>query len=84
MPIFRLVMVKKQNKIKYDSVFSTELFASKFDPVIDPLGIDSDLIETTVVTFQLVGCFGLNNPLRQYFSLYRAICQREGERNEKS
>ena len=27
----------------------------------------------------LVGCFGLNGPLRQYFSLYRA----EGERGER-
>ena len=31
----------------------------------------------------LAGCFGLNGPLRQYFSLYRAVSQREGERNEK-
>ena len=31
----------------------------------------------------LVGCFGFNGPLRQYFSLYRAIPQREGERGEK-
>ena len=31
----------------------------------------------------LVGCFGLNGPLRQYFSLYRAVSQREGERVEK-
>ena len=31
----------------------------------------------------LVGCFGLNGPLRQYFSLYRAVSQREGERDEK-
>ena len=31
----------------------------------------------------LVGCFGLNGPLRQYFSLYRAVFQREGERKEK-
>ena len=28
----------------------------------------------------LVGCFGLNGPLRQYFSLYRAVSQKEGER----
>ena len=32
---------------------------------------------------QLVGCFGFNGPLRQYFSLYRAVSQREGERGEK-
>ena len=31
----------------------------------------------------LVGCFRLNGPLRQYFSLYRAVSQREGERKEK-
>ena len=30
----------------------------------------------------LVGCFGLNGPFRQYFSLYRAVSQREGERKE--
>ena len=28
-------------------------------------------------------CFRLNAPLRQYFSLYRAVFQREGERKEK-
>ena len=31
----------------------------------------------------LVGCFGLNGLLRQYFSLYRAVSQREGERGMK-
>ena len=30
-----------------------------------------------------VGCFGFNGPLRQYFSLYRAVFHREGERGEK-
>ena len=30
-----------------------------------------------------VGCFGLNGPLRQYCSLYRAVAQREGKINEK-
>ena len=33
--------------------------------------------------FGLVGCFGFNGPLRQYFSLYRAVSQREGERRER-
>ena len=33
--------------------------------------------------FWLVGCFGFNGPLRQYFTLYRAVSQREGERGEK-
>ena len=27
--------------------------------------------------------FGFNGPLRQYFSLYRAVSQREGERKVK-
>ena len=27
----------------------------------------------------LVGCFRFNGPLRQYFSLYRAVSQREKE-----
>ena len=31
----------------------------------------------------LVGCFGLNGPLRQYFSLYWAVSHGEGEREEK-
>ena len=31
----------------------------------------------------LVGCFGFNSPLRQYFSLYRAVSQRERERRER-
>ena len=35
------------------------------------------------VLFWLVGCFGFNGPFWQYFSLYRAVSQREGERKEK-
>ena len=31
-----------------------------------------------------VGCFGLNGPLRQYFSLYRAVSQREGEKKRNN
>ena len=38
---------------------------------------------TCKVVGWLVGCFGFNGPLRQYFSLYRAVSQREGERGEK-
>ena len=36
-----------------------------------------------VQAIDLVGCFGPNGTLRQYFSLYRAVSQRGGERNEK-
>ena len=35
-----------------------------------------------ITVIQIVGCFGLNGPLRRYFSLYRAVSQREGERKE--
>ena len=31
----------------------------------------------------MVGCFGFSGLLRQYFSLYRAVSQREGEREER-
>ena len=31
----------------------------------------------------LVGWFGFNGPLRQYFSLYRAVSKGEGERRER-
>ena len=36
-----------------------------------------------IIIFDDVGCFGFNGPLRQYFSLYRAVSQREGAREEK-
>ena len=32
---------------------------------------------------RMVGCFGFSSPLRQYFRLYQAVSQREGERGEK-
>ena len=38
--------------------------------------------EVKVKVGWLVGCFGFNGPLRQYFSLYRAVSQRMGERRE--
>ena len=31
----------------------------------------------------LVGCFGFNGPLRQYFSLYRTVSQRDRKRESK-
>ena len=34
--------------------------------------------------YWLVGCFWFNRPLRQYFSLYRAVSQRQGVRVEMS
>ena len=43
----------------------------------------SVVFQCSLSTVGLVGCFGLNGPLRQYFSLYQAVSQREGERKEK-
>ena len=31
----------------------------------------------------LVGCFGFNGSLRQYFSLCRTVSERDGERGKK-
>ena len=31
----------------------------------------------------MIGCFGRNGHLKQYFSLYRVDSQREGERRQK-
>ena len=41
------------------------------------------LVGWLVVLSILVGCFGFNGSLRQYFSLYRAVSHREGERGKK-
>ena len=37
----------------------------------------------TELTYWLVGCFAFSGPLRQYFSLYRAVSQREGKKKER-
>ena len=62
-------------------------FRNKIPPIPFPTekgsgNISLKMIFLCVDNF-LVGCFGLNGPLRQYFSLYRAVSQREGERKEK-
>ena len=47
--------------------------------------ISKDLVDC-FNNLKLVGwlvVFGLNDPLRQNFSLYRVVSQREGEREEK-
>ena len=55
--------------VQWNSVYSCDDFTSSED--------------RTGSASWLVGCFGFNGPLRQYFSLYRAVSQREGERKEK-
>ena len=43
----------------------------------------AQLVRQVSLNGWLVGCFGFNGPLRQYFRLYRAVSQREGDRGEK-
>ena len=40
-------------------------------------------VSSAVSHCKMVDCFGFNDPLRQYFSLYRVVSQREGEIGEK-
>ena len=62
------------------------MFAQKqFDQGLQSL-LKSSLIRVYHVCSRvgwLVGCFGFNGPLRQYFSLYWTVSQREGERGER-
>ena len=74
-----LVVRKQENKTRlYVSVESTTAYESIFD---------SDKLQSFDLRGKsvgwLVGCFGFNGPLRQYFSLYRAVPQREGERKRE-
>ena len=41
------------------------------------------LVVVVVAGFGWLVGFEFNGPLRQYFSLYRAVSQREGERGKK-
>ena len=73
----------------YETVFEPQyktLFENKPN-MIPSFGIrissEFENINLDLDNIWLVGCFGLSSPLRQYFSLYRAVSQREGERGEK-
>ena len=52
-----------------------------------PLVIDTKavffVLDEKVFFSWLVGCLGFNGPLRQYFSLYRAVSQREGRKRKE-
>ena len=45
------------------------------------LALVTELVTDNILQV-LVGCFGFNGPLRQYFRLYWAVSQSEGERKE--
>ena len=74
-------MVRHMTKI---SDKSYELAKVKFGEAFKMLDrvIRSELPLTKDIGW-LVCCFGFNGPLRRYFSLYRAVSQRDGERKEK-
>ena len=55
------------NKIK--SIFCPPLFRKTYK-------VDVCYSGDNIAYGWLVGCFGLNGPLRQYFNLYRAVSQR--------
>ena len=68
------VMVNSYNVVMWQSFNLTTLFLGQLRPLA---------VNQYEVLIWLVGCFGFNGPLRQYFSLYQAVSQREGERGER-
>ena len=67
----QLIMKKKENMIAWRNTIAGAKHRQRCEQLISQL------------RGWLVGCFGFNGPLRQYFSLYRAVSQREGEGGEK-
>ena len=48
-----------------------------------PVGQGSTALAVGADGGWMIGCIWFNGPFKQYFSLYRAVSQREGERGEK-
>ena len=65
--------------VQWNSVFGGKDFASRGDGTRG----SSSFFGLIKYYDWLVGCFGFNGPLRQYFSLYRAVSRRKGGRGEK-
>ena len=57
-----------------------DTFATMLGNIIQDLDWDR-ILEDALYWIDLVGCFWFNGPLRQYFSLYRAV-SKEGDRGE--
>ena len=76
---------KSCNNEKYNNAFTlselVDAFKISHDTATGPDEVHYQMLKH--LPDWLVGCFGFNGPLRQYFSLYRAVSQREGEREEK-
>ena len=66
---------KRRITLQYPKSAAVGIFQGIQERVRNSRGVQS----TEVL---LVGCFGFNGPLRQYFSLYRTVSQREGEKRE--
>ena len=60
-----------------------EYFSRFFTVEIGNVSQNSDVILMLLNLVFGVFSFGFSGPLRQYFSLYRAVSQREGESEEK-
>ena len=60
-------------------------FADDIDALAEEEQELEGLVESLdkICTFFWLVDFGFNGPLRQYFSLYRVVSQREGERGKK-
>ena len=56
---------------------------ASLNPQLPPRGLHNLVSYSARMDFGWLVVFGFNGPLRQYFSLYRAVSQREGERGEK-
>ena len=76
---YQMLFYIRQMLVSYEQVNSVNLY-------LPPEWLWS--VKNSVINFVhslVVGwfvVFGFNGPLRQYFSLYRAVSQREGERGE--
>ena len=72
-------------KIHDSQAYKNRLSSGLSYPSSEPLSetIAPKNLRLVLIQDWLVGCFGFNGPLRQYFSLYRAVSQREGERRER-
>ena len=81
-PLFnRCQLLKERISLKSEPHFGMALYSRRkfFRLKVVPILARLCNHEKQSGSHGLVGCFGLNGPLRQYFSLYRAVSQREGD-----
>ena len=79
-----LIPIENGDKNEYGRVVSPEsvsihLYCTVI-PLFQPRGFylsSQSCHQVIMIVSWMVGCFGYNGPLRQYFSLYRVVSQRE-------